>query len=401
LERYGILGGLATSGLVCPLLGITAPNAFREELIGVLRGSAGNSDAETRNGREVYIDADGAKFRLLDAVLQSGVRVFLQTPLIGVVKEGTSLRALAVGTQEGPSLVKAKVFVDATGDGTLAFLAGAPYKIGRDDGLCQPVSLEFCLANVDEDKAITCYGGSDPVLLPDGRSYSLFCREANQRGELPPNVSIVRLHPTARKGERNVNATQANGYNVLSPEGLTEAEYELRRQIPVIVSFLQKNVPGYEKCRVKSSASTLGVRETRRILGDYLLNDRDVEEGNHFADVVVHNAWFLIDIHNPAGSGQAEGTAKKPKPYDIPYRCLLPRGVENLLTAGRCISGTHRAHASYRVMGIAMATGQAAGTAAALSSKAGIIPGELDVEKLRKILEQQGAEFSAEPDEKE
>ncbi|MDL2229982.1 FAD-dependent oxidoreductase [Treponema sp. OttesenSCG-928-L16] len=393
LERYGILGGMLSSGHVCPLLGMTAPNAFIEELIDLLQGPHENPEAETRNGREIYIDNEGSKFKLLEAVMGSGAELFLQAPVIGAVKEDNFLRALAIGTPAGPALVRAKAFVDATGDGTAAFLAGAQFAMGRDDGLCQPATLEFCLGGVTED-AITCYGDSDPVKLPDGSSYSRLCKEANRRGELPPNVSIVRLHPTARKGERNVNATQVNGYDTLSLKELTEAEYELRRQIPMVVSFLKKNVPGYENCCLKSSPSTLGVRETRRVLGDYVLSDTDVESGAVFDDAVVHRAWFLIDIHNPAGGGQAEGRAKKPLAYDIPYRCLLPRGIENLLTAGRCISGTHRAHASYRVMGICFAMGEAAGIAAAQAAAAGISPRMLDVKLLQGELRKRGAVFA-------
>ena len=115
-----------------------------------------------------------------------------------------------------------------------------------------------------------------------------------------------------------------------------------------------------------------------------------MENGNHYDDAVVHNAWFLIDIHNPSGGGQAEGHSKQAKPYDIRYGSLLPLGVENILTAGRCISGTHRAHASYRVMAICMATGEAAGIAAALSIKENVNARELDVKKIRAALTEKG-----------
>ena len=132
------------------------------------------------------------------------------------------------------------------------------------------------------------------------------------------------------------------------------------------------------------------MRETRRIVGDYVLQDSDVESGARQKDVVVHNAWFLIDIHNPAGGGQAEGHSQPAKPYDIPYRCLLPKGLDNILTCGRCISGTHRAHASYRVMTICFATGQAAGTAAALSAVKGVTPRQLNIDELQEALIGQG-----------
>jgi hypothetical protein len=176
-------------------------------------------------------------------------------------------------------------------------------------------------------------------------------------------------------GQRNVNTTQANRINPLNPLELMKAEVELRKQVEQIVTFLRTYVEGYEQTRVISSASTLGVRETRRVKGAYVLTEQDVIRGRHFEDVIVHNACFIVDIHNPAGSGQASGGAPaKAKPYDIPYRCFVPDGIDNLYVSGRCISGTHEAHASYRVMSICMAMGQAVAVAAACCVKQGKIP---------------------------
>lgn len=388
IERYGILGGMLTSGLVNPVLGSVAPGTAYQEIMDLM----GKECSATRNGREMSVDPEQAKYRLLKLAADAGVSVYLQTPVVDVVKEGSRVRGLVVGTQEGLKTLTAHALVDATGDGFVAARAGAEYQVGRDsDGFCQPITTEFVLDNVDEARAITCWGGTDPVTLPGGKRYSVFCQEAHDRGELPENVTIVRLHRTLYPGERSVNATQANGLNTLTPEGVVQGELTLRGQIDQVVAFLRNNIPGYESCRVKASGSSLGVRESRRIMGDYVLEDADVEQGRRQKDVVVHQAWFLIDIHNPAGGGQAEGHSQAAKPYDIPYRCLLPRGVEGLLTCGRCISGTHRAHASYRVMSICMATGQAAGAAAALSAREGLTPRELDVKLVQQALMDQGA----------
>lgn len=273
-------------------------------------------------------------------------------------------------------------------------MAGAEYCIGRDsDGKIQPCTLEFLVDNVDESVGIAAWGGSDPVKLPDGQEYRALCKQKNAEGELPKNVSIVRLHRTGNPGERSVNATQLNGIDPLDPLALGDAEVELRGQIDACLKFLHTYVPGFEHCRFKSSGATLGVRETRRIMGDATVGDADVEQGLHYDDAVVHNAWFLIDIHNPAGGGQAEGFAQPAQPYDIRYGCLLPRGIENLLTAGRCISGTHRAHASYRVMTVCMAMGEAAGVAAALAVKSGKTPREVGAEEVRRVLEARGVEL--------
>ena len=212
----------------------------------------------------------------------------------------------------------------------------------------------------------------------------------NAAGELPENVTIVRLHRTFYPGERSVNATQVNGVDALDPAAIGKADAELRRQIDMCVAFLRKRVPGYENCRVKSTADTLGVRETRRVMGDAMVVDGDLLEGRKYADAVVHDAWFLIDIHNPKGGGQAEGHSHPAKPYDIRYGAFLPKGVEGLLTAGRCISGTHRAHASYRVMTPCMAMGEAVGVAAALAAKSGRTPREVAAGEVRSELVKRG-----------
>lgn len=398
IERYGILGGMLTSGHVQPILGRAQGRTMYDEIVELL--TEGHEDAPkmvTRNGAEIGFDLEEAKFRLLKLCVDNGVYMYLQTVVADVLKEGSRITGVKVCTPMGLTELHAKVVVDSTGDGFVAALAGAPFEIGRpSDGKCQPVTLEFTVDNVDESIGITAWGGSDPVTLPDGTKYSDACKAANARGELPENVTIVRLHRTAKPGERNVNATQVNGRNSLTVEGIVESELLLRQQVQPIMDFLRKTAPGFANARVKSSASTLGVRETRRFVGEYVISDTDVEVGARFEDVVVHRAWFLIDIHNPAGGGQAEKRSQPATPYDIPYRSLVPLKIDGLLLSGRNISGTHRAHASYRVMGVALATGQAAGMAAALSAQAGCTPRELDYHKVQAALAEYGAQLFAE-----
>lgn len=398
IERYGILGGMLTSGHVQPILGRAQGRTMYDEIVELL--TEGHEDAPkmvTRNGAEIGFDLEEAKFRLLKLCVDNGVYVYLQTVVADVLKEENRITGVKVCTPMGLTELHAKVVVDSTGDGFVAALAGAPFEIGRpSDGKCQPVTLEFTVDNVDESIGITAWGGSDPVTLPDGTKYSDACKAANARGELPENVTIVRLHRTANPGERNVNATQVNGRDSLTVEGIVESELLLRQQVQPIMDFLRKTAPGFANARVKSSASTLGVRETRRFVGEYVISDTDVEVGARFEDVVVHRAWFLIDIHNPAGGGQAEKRSQPATPYDIPYRSLVPLKIDGLLLSGRNISGTHRAHASYRVMGVALATGQAAGMAAALSAQAGCIPRELDYHKVQAALTEYGAQLFAE-----
>lgn len=391
VERYGVLGGNLTAGYVGPILGMVGKGTMRDEVMDLL----GVPDNDMIGETGVAHDMEKAKRVLAEFVARENIDVFLQTPIVDGIVEDMSLKGLMVMTKEGMRIIEGKVTVDATGDGDVAHFAGAPVEKGREDGLMQPVTLEFTLEGVDESRAITCIGDVDDVKL-NGERFLDYCARCAKQGLLPKNLAAVRLHPTVRPGQRQVNTTQYNGADATRVQDLFAAEVELRRQIEILVKFFRENLPGYEKCWCMASGDTLGVRETRRVQGEYVITAKELAAGKRFWDVVVHKAEFIVDIHNPAGAGQAEDKIQYVVPYDLPYRCFVPLKVENLLTAGRCISGTHRAHASYRVMSICMAMGEAAGTAAALCIKEGCTPRSLEVKKLQDVLTEKGVDLFSE-----
>lgn len=391
VERYGVLGGNLTAGYVGPILGMVGKGTMRDEVMDLL----GVPDNDMIGETGVAHDMEKAKRVLAEFVARENIDVFLQTPIVDGILEDMSLKGLVVMTKEGMRIIEGKVTVDATGDGDVAHFAGAPVEKGREDGLMQPVTLEFTLEGVDESRAITCIGDVDDVKL-NGERFLDYCARCARQGLLPKNLAAVRLHPTVRPGQRQVNTTQYNGADATRVQDLFAAEVELRRQIEILVKFFKENLPGYEKCWCMASGDTLGVRETRRVQGEYVITAKELAAGKRFWDVVVHKAEFIVDIHNPAGAGQAEDKIQYVVPYDLPYRCFVPLKVENLLTAGRCISGTHRAHASYRVMSICMAMGEAAGTAAALCIKEGCTPRSLEVKKLQDVLTEKGVDLFSE-----
>lgn len=391
VERYGVLGGNLTAGYVGPILGMVGKGTMRDEVMDLL----GVPDNDMIGETGVAHDMERAKRVLAEFVAREKIDVFLQTPIVDGIVEDMSLKGLMVMTKEGMRIIEGKVTVDATGDGDVAHFAGAPVEKGREDGLMQPVTLEFTLEGVDESRAITCIGDVDDVKL-NGERFLDYCARCAKQGLLPKNLAAVRLHPTIRPGQRQVNTTQYNGADATRVQDLFAAEVELRRQIEILVKFFRENLPGYEKCWCMASGDTLGVRETRRVQGEYVITAKELAAGKRFWDVVVHKAEFIVDIHNPAGAGQAEDKIQYVVPYDLPYRCFVPLKVENLLTAGRCISGTHRAHASYRVMSICMAMGEAAGTAAALCIKEGCKPRSLEVKKLQDVLTEKGVDLFSE-----
>lgn len=376
VESDGVLGGNLTAGHVAPIMGTVSDGTLSDEVLRMLRVRT----------NDVAHDIEHAKKEFINWITDAGVSVFLQTKVVDALMDGNVIKGVVVGTHEGIGVILANVVIDATGNGTVSCLAGADFDKGRDsDGLMQPVSLMFTIAGVNESKAITCYCEEDEATIPGGK-FTDVCKLACNEGKLPENVSIVRLYRTVRGGERIVNAAQQNYIDGTVIQDIAKAELSLRNQIAEILEFLRETVPGYEECYIRDSSDTLGIRETRRIKGEYTLSDHDLIEGRRFDDVMVHKANFVIDIHNPSGGGQAEGYAAKAKPYDIPYRCFVPLKVDNLLTAGRCISGTHRAHASYRVMNICMAMGQAVGIAAVISAKERVYPRELDYKTIQRVL---------------
>ena len=388
VERYGVVGGNLTAGYVGPILGMVSKGTMRDEIVSLLGVPENDMIGETGRAH----DFERAKMVLAQFVNHPNIDVYLQTVVTDVIKEGNAVKGLVVTAGEGQFALMGAVTVDATGDGLVSYLAGAETEKGRDDGLMQPVTLEFTIAGVDESRGVICIGDVDDVKLGDERFLD-YCKRLAIAGEIPEKIAAVRLHPVVYPGYRQVNTTQVNGVDMTRVEHIFKADLELREQIYTLLDFFHKHLPGYENCRVISSGTTTGVRETRRVIGDYVITAEELAAGCRFDDVIVHRAEFIVDIHNPAGSGQAEEHIQYCDPYDLPYRCFTPKGIENLYTAGRCISGTHRAHASYRVMSICMAMGEAVGTAAAMCAAQGVTPRELDVKKLQNCLTDKGIEL--------
>lgn len=377
LEASGRLGGMAVQAMVGPFMG-----GVHSRVVDVVMAAIGGRTFD-------FCQLDLQLHELLDKL---AVRVLLHARVVAPVMEGSQLKSVEIVTKSGPRRFSAPVFIDATGDGDLAYLTGAPYEMGREsDGLVQPASIMFTIRDVDPQRRFLCGSEHDArQRMVNGRSWEEWVSEAQASGELPAEVGVIRLYATRHADENGVNATQINGVNGLDPADLTRAELEGRRQARQILDFVRRRLPGYENATLAMMPAVVGVRETRRFCGQARLVKEDCLRGASFADAVVFGANFPIDIHNPAGSGQAagqnefaQGEAERGKPYEIPYGCLLPQGVEGLLLAGRCISASHEAHASLRVMCIAMATGAAAGAAAAWAAKHGCSLRDVPVPELQ------------------
>ena len=416
VERYGFLGGNATVSLVLPLMSFhaqreAAPPEPDEEVsimptdhgpgdpvvAGVLQrllerlvASGGAVEPSPRTGYTVPCDPEAYKLTLLDLLDEAGVRFLFHASASGVVAGGDGLEGVVFETKSGPVVVQAKVVVDATGDGDVAAAAGAPFDVGREeDGLVQPMTLMFRMVEF-ERPGFAAYVRDNPGQWRGVHGLWDLIAKATADGRLDLPREDLLFFATPHERELTVNSTRVGGVLGTDVWDLTTAEWQARRQMRQIAGFLREYVPGFEKSYVAQSGTNIGVRETRRIRGEYQLTADDVLTARKFPDVVARGS-YPVDIHNPKGSGTVLRNLPPGEAYDIPLRCLVPQDVERLLVAGRCLSGTHEAHSSYRVTPIAMATGQAAGVCAALAAGSGVAPRAVDAARVQDELLAQGA----------
>jgi hypothetical protein len=328
---------------------------------------------------------------LADVMLaEAGVEILYFTRFSGIeIKKGKAI--IETLSKSGQGAVRARIVVDATGDGDVAASAGAPFKMGREkDGAVQGVSLIFRLGGVKN-------GGRQEQLDPARlRRLKRKIAELQEKGELPKTVTGPGcINPVpGMPGVVSVNVQHCHGIDGTRTEDLTRAIIQGRKDVRQIVGFYRKHMKDFRDCYLIDTALYVGVRETRRIMGEYVLTKDDVLGSRRFHDEVALNN-YNIDIHIPGSEYGAvpdrELFPEAGKSYGIPYRCLLPKKAERVILSGRCISSTHEAQASIRIMPCCMATGQAAGTAAALSVKGKCLPRVLDAERLREELQEQGA----------
>ncbi len=385
IERYGFLGGMATSGLVNPFMPFWKKGMDRNKenqlVFGIFQEILDRLD-ELNGARQESIrifDPEIMKIVLNRMIRESGVDLLLHTYIEGLNKHGETLKKIKVVNKSGTYTIDADYFIDATGDADIAFMAGVPCEKGRKkDGFSQPMTMNFRLANVDKTK------------IPGYEKINRLYKEAVQKGEINnPRENVLKFN-TMRDDVIHFNTTRIIKKDATDAVELTEAEVEVREQVWEMFQFLKNKIAGFENSYLQTTAPQIGIRESRRIVGQYILTQEDVVEGRKFADSIAFCS-YNIDIHNPSGTGTEFAHLQEGDYYGISYRCLQPRYVDNLLVAGRPISSTHEAHASLRIMPTCTALGEAAGTAAAMSLKDGKKFAEIDGQNVRKKLLKNGA----------
>jgi hypothetical protein len=416
-ERYGFLGGNATAALVMPLMSFHTQTPTRErrgattllptdhgpgepvvggvlaKLLARLVSVGGAIPPTLATGYVVPFDPEWFKLVALDLLDDAGVQLLFHAFASGIIGQN-KVEGVVFETKSGPLVIRAKVTVDCTGDADVAVQAGTPTEVGRADGLVQPMTLMFRMAEFQR-AAFEAYVKEHPGEWRGVHGLWDLVRKATAAGELKLPREDILFFATPHEGEVSINSTRVTRVLGTDVWDLSYAEWMSRRQMRQIAEFLRRYVPGFEKSYVMQSGVNVGVRETRRIVGDYQLSADDVLSARKFDDAIARGA-YPIDIHNPAGKGTVLKRLPPGEAYDIPLRSLMPKDAEGLIVAGRCISGTHEALSAYRVMPIVMATGHAAGVAAALAAKRNARPRQVPVAEIQRELVRQGASLRRE-----
>lgn len=384
LDRYGFLGGTATAAMVGCLCGVytCSPNTltvikgYLQEITDRLEAR----DAGYKLKHRYQLDHEALKLVLDGWLLEAGVELLFQTQMVDtLVEAGGRVRGVVVETKAGRGAIHARVVIDSSGDADVVARAGGAFEKSPREELQAP-SLVFTMAGVDIERAIQTPQAEISQLL----------RAAAERGEVPGNRFSGGYSPVPPEGKVHMNITRITCVDGTDPDDLNRAYVEGRRQVDAYAQFARTYLPGFERAYIDQIAPQLGIRETRRVVGLYQLTTDDVLGARSFPDAICRGAWPL-EIHPNDATGTTRIHLEGDTYYQIPYRCLVPRDLEGVLVTGRCISTTHEAQGSTRVMGPGIATGQAAGVAAALALADARAPRDVDVARLQAELEREGA----------
>jgi hypothetical protein len=389
VERLGFMGGCATATMMDVMGEFQAGNTpavagIAMEVVWRLRDRGA---LEGTPGHRVYFDSEQLKVLADEMVLEAGVDLWLHTFGVKPVLEAGRVSGVFIESKSGRQAILAKYTIDISGDADIAYRAGAAWEIGRpEDGRLQPLTLNFMVGNVKREAVEDYYRDfryGDPY-------FARLVRRAKRNGDFPiPRQEITHHRFTPGGNLTGLNVTRIQGKDPTNVKDLTESEILARKQIYQIAHFLRKYVPGFEQCEIAAIATQIAGRESRRVKGGYELTKEDIFGQRKFPDAIAKFPSFS-DIHDPVGDKVTLVHPDEGAMFDIPFRCLVPEKVDGILMAGKCISSTSYAAATIRRLSASMATGQAAGTAAALCAAQGIEARNMEVAALQAVLRLQG-----------
>ncbi len=388
VESQSALGGSRTVMGVDTFYGYFSPGDLNSRVVGGItyeiverlfdRSAAFLRPNTFGAGTGVTYDLEMLKMLLEEMVIEAGAKLLYHSFVPEVLMNENNIDGVLVSNKAGLKKVKAECVIDATGDADVAARAGASFEMaGVGERPVQSLSTIFYLGNVDNERAFSMSQSERTKLMVD----------AEASGEYLLTRIGGSIHPTPHPGFIHANLTRIRNVNATDPFALTKAEIEGRRQAHEYARFLINEHPGFKNAYLAMTASYIGVRETRRLIGEYVLTGEDVVNGRCFDDAIACCAAPIEDHHS--GKDVHWQYVEGDGYYQIPYRALLPKEVKNLIVAGRCLSATHEAQASARNSAQCMAMGEAAGVAASIALSENIEPREVEISQLgAELLEQ-------------
>ncbi len=377
-EKSNCFGGAAVNCLVTPFMAFKSGDKLMSagifsEILDEL------SKIDGYNGRAAF-DEEKLKLVLNRMILKENIFPLFHAVLIDVKTANNKITSVTLASKAQKIEVEASYFIDCTGDGNLAVMAGCDYTLGREsDNLCQPMTLCFRVGGVDTD-------GFFSELKELNKKYA----KAREEGKIKNPREDILVFNTVHKGVLHFNSTRVIKLNPTDIFDVTKAEIEAREQAFELFDFLKSETKAFKNADILWTASEIGVRESRMITGKHILCEDEILNCTKFEDGIAA-CNYDIDIHNPEGTGTSHHFFAPGEYYTIPYRCLCPDKIGNLLVAGRCISSTHEAQASYRIMPTVCTLGQAAGVGAAVTYKQKCDVADADIKKIREILAKNNA----------
>ncbi len=403
VEQFGFLGGSQTGALVIPMMAFYAGD---ERLVtGISDEIIGRCSALPGDNEGIFFNPELLKFVLEDMVLEAGCELLYHTFISDTAVEDGALTGIEIVNKSGKQVLRARQFIDCTGDADIAFLAGVPCESGRaSDGLNQSASLRFTVGGVDLE-ALAEFLREHGVNTRPPRVSCGFAKggvghaplgeimeQAERDGVIgaEEGASIQFFSIPGRPGELGFNCPRVTHVNGAKAEDLVKVQVQGRKSIPRIMEFCRRYLAGFDNAYLGVTAPMVGIRESRRIVGEYVMGLEDFQAARKFEDGIAKSS-YPVDIHNPTGGGVQLEKIPPGDYQEVPYRSLVPLEVDNLLVAGRCISTTFEAQSAIRIEATCRAMGEAAGVAAALCVKEGVTPRALDVVALMEALREQGA----------
>ncbi|MDP4175657.1 MAG: FAD-dependent oxidoreductase [Bacteroidota bacterium] len=395
IEQYGFLGGMSTAGMVSPFM---KHSVNGQALVNGVYKSIEQEMLEMKGMINNGFYASAFRLSVNKLLKKYGCHILLNCELMSVNRSNEEIESVEVFTDGKKIKIKGKVFIDTTGDAQLLYLGKLPWQKGSETtGKLQALTMFFRMANINMKKV------ADYVIMNKDNFFNWMDYEFNiekiisvagyfkqvkkaiTEGRLSPEVEYIFFTTLPEHGEASFNTTNILELDGSSSYDLTKAEIKGRNQVAQVVKLLQEEIPGFEKAFLLETAAQVGVRETRRAVGDYVYTGEDIRKGKKFEDAIARGCYG-IDIHGQIDEDSVMEHLREGEYYEVPLRALFVSEIKNVLAAGRCISSTREGHSALRIMPTSAATGEACGAAAAMAVKLGKDLRELLVKEVQRSI---------------